>query len=88
MGNGVDDGRCRERTKQRPDAIINAHRVFVFVLLPAATYSPTPVAHAVALFTARRVRSSPGGSAADGRAWATVWMTVAAASVQNKDPMR
>src|SRR5439155_989619 len=41
MGNGVDDGRCRERTKQRPDAITNAHRVFVFVLLPAATYSPT-----------------------------------------------
>src|SRR5205809_3961397 len=47
MGNCVDNGRCRTNKKARCISGL------LFVLLPAATYSPTPVSHAVAFLTAR-----------------------------------
>src|SRR6266487_4070269 len=52
MGNGVDDGRCR--TNKRPDESSGLG----VRLTAATTYSPTPVAHAVASFTARAAREA------------------------------
>ena len=69
--------RGRRTNKNAPDG------TFLSVLLPAATYSPTPVSRA-ALFLHARCRARSGGSAADGTARETVWRS--AAAVQTKTP--